>query len=302
MSSEVALALVDTPAINLDDRRIEDYVPGLASEAAAQVNEQVAYIRQHMVLTIVAAREIGERLSLVKKTVGKGHWLKTLECIGIKERAAQYYLSLYRRFPILPPEVAARISLSAAYILSSTQVDDGTRVTAATIAGDGIEVDEATARFLRDAPAPLVERFKAQAVTKAQALGLQKALRKPLKPAVRKLAETTLTDADVVPLLDRMPDEDVEVIAATGYLQGMNVIPADKLTARDILRHEEDERKAKRQADLLEKRQQRLVCELQSATVAGLVVNGILILKIGEVADSLLMGDKVYVTIERMQS
>lgn len=302
--SNASLSIIDTPPTwDGQPRRIEDYIPTLAPEAAARVNGQVALIRDRMMLSLEAARQIGARLAAVKEDVGQGNWLKALQCIGIKERAAQYYLSVYERFPALPPEVASRISPSAAYILSAAKVDEGTRQQAAAIAGNGVTVDEPLAKFLRDAPAPLVARFQAQTLTKSQALGLQKALRgKKIKPRVRKLAEETLTDPDVVPLLDAMPDEDVEVIAATGYLQGMTVIPASTLTARDIQRHQEDVRKQAWLEGHLAKREARLVCELAPAAVAGVVVNGFVTLKLGDAAAGLMKGDKVYVTIERMQS
>lgn len=271
--------IISLPA---DDMRLQSI--------ADDTRQRMAAIGEHMVT-------IGSNLIEAKSLLPRGAWLPWLDTeFGMSARTAQYLMRVARVWGEKNANLAY-FTRSALYELSSRDVDEDARAAAAQLAAQGQKVNARTAAILTCESEEIKARFARREITIEQAEGLLRVLPRIRSPLVRRLAETRITDPEVVETLDALDADTVEVIAATGHLQSGEVIPAEKLTARDLERHAQDEAREAMLAKIAATR--RTICYSKAAFVTGLdPENGTVTLKIGDLVNELGEGEQVYLTIE----
>lgn len=263
------------------------------SDTTAQLEDIAQRIAWNMTQIGMRLIEAGDLLLDARAICPHGQWSSFLASAQISESTARNLMNVAQRFK---SATVTGYQAAALYALARPSVDEGAREIAETvIAGRDAQMTRREAQAIARAPEPVRQRYAAGALSLTQVEGLTAAMQTVTRPALRALVETQVSDPEVVPYLAQMPDDEITVIAATGYLQGTEVIPADRLTVRDIARHEED-----RQREAVLQQQATIwrdVVVQRKATVVACDGSEITLQLSG--LDCLAAGDTVRVTIER---
>lgn len=255
-------------------------------EIAAAIQENTRQIGESILDT-------GAKLLEAKSLVEHGRWRTFVdEQCGMSLRIAEYHIAAYLRFGY-EPETVANFQRSAIYLL--TGADEPTLQRAREIARHR-EVSKADVHTLTsEIPDAIKDRMTTGDLSRKQAKALAAAVGKSTSERVAELAAKRLTNADVVPILETMDDEELDEIEATGYLAGNEVIPLEDLTSRDITRYIDDTKREKTKLRIAEDRE--TLVFFQRSEIKRFRP-GYLIAEIENLPE-LKRGEEVYITIER---
>lgn len=209
----------------------------VSKETASEVQHLAMQIRAQAQITLHTVVLMGVNLTRIKEVLGHGCFGDWLQCeFGWATATAENYMNVARVFGDKIPTVGnlERINLAGLYILATRRVNSDVQADAIKLLIGGENLTVAASEALRDAPALLRARYVNREITQAAFVGLHSAAQAAVSPAVKKLALERITDPEVVPMLDALPEDEIQVIALTGYLQGTHVIPVEKLTIRDV--------------------------------------------------------------------
>jgi Protein of unknown function (DUF3102) len=130
------------------------------------LDEHAEAIRASAKRTIVSLIDIGRRLSVVKRAVGRGHWLSCIEReFRWSEDTAERLMTLHSLQQRIPEIAEVSIPISGLYLLAapSTPVKTAKEVVAKVQGGDRVSVAEirttiagAKSASVRSSPAPMM--------------------------------------------------------------------------------------------------------------------------------------------------
>lgn len=240
---------------------------------------------------------IGQALLQARKVCPRGHWSAWLGELGLPESTARNYMNVAMRFQ---SATVAGYQQAALYILAAPTTPAPARDAAEQLVADrgpDHPVTSREARVLKDAPDAVRTRYVGGDLSLTQAEGLVQSLRQPLKPVVRQMVEAgRVSDPAVVVMLDRLPDEELEVVAVTGAVHGEASVPLPEVTARDLQRIEEERRREEQRRKQAEQRV--TVCLGRKADVVA-VDGDCVTIQMSGLAGALTEGDVIFVTIEK---
>jgi hypothetical protein len=253
---------------------------------AGDIRWRLASIGEHVIA-------IGQLLSAARMTADYGQWSVWLADLGISETTARNWMNVARNFELATAEAYQRAAL---YALAAPSVTDEVREAAEQIvASRDAQITLREAKLLKVAPDGVRNQFASGKLSLEAAEGLVESLKQPVKPQVRQMVERgQITDPAVVPMLDQLDDDTLEVAEASGTVDGET--PLVQLRAADLVRYEDEQRREKQ-------RQQRAttrvtVCMNHKADVVA-VDGDRVTLDVSGLGDRLPAGVVVYVTIER---
>lgn len=271
---------------------IIDVQPALDADRTTRLQTIAGDIRWRLTSIGEHVIAIGGLLSAARMTAGYGEWSVWLADLGISETTARNWMNVARNFESATAEAYQRAAL---YALAAPSVSDEVREAAEQIvARRDAQITMREAKLLKAAPEGVRNQFASGKLSLEVAEGLVESLAQPVKPRVRQMVERgQITDPAVVPMLDQLDDDTLEVAEASGTLDGE--MPLSQLRAADLVRHEDEQRREKQRQQQAEKWQ--TVCFAHKAHVVSSDDHLVLDMR-GLVAD-VGEGEIVRVTIER---